>query len=183
MVFELWRLRSWAGDMRRLRLSWSGTPSVQTEVTGARVEKRGLGDRQLDAVLSSPWDVELGGSRRPARVALPGRPIEIDHSVAAGGVMKVGFGFQAGPRQSILFRVLDREAGVSVFEHRLEPLDDLESSGWHEAEVNLRSPEAVGGSLDGALVTLSFVVETEAPLDPARGLPIWGEPIFVREPQ
>lgn len=46
---------------------------------------------------------------------------------------------------------------------------------WQDVEVDLRS-------LAGADARLMFAVETDAPLDPARGLPVWGEPHFTVSP-
>lgn len=41
VVFELAASPEWRGEVRRLRLAWSGTPSQNSRVTEVRVEKRG----------------------------------------------------------------------------------------------------------------------------------------------
>lgn len=164
----------WTGKPRRMR--WVFVPPVTGEhvsLCGVTGIDETLPPKRLSPWLLSGWKGTLGGQIRNALPAVSGVPIARTLEVPADAELRLLYGAPGGVRGDLDFEVWVRPAGGQrerVAGWRLGSREALDV--WHEAVVDL-------ASYTGGEVTVSLVLVSGNDLDPAKGLPLWGNPEVV----
>jgi arylsulfatase A-like enzyme len=127
----------------------------------------------LEAALTRPWKLALGGDLRGCLLAVPGRPLEREVVVpAAGSAFRFAYGIPYGVGAPVRFRVgveARERARVNAFDEVVRPGRPGQVDAWHEGTIDL-SPFA------GERVRLVLETSSRGSLDPLRGLPAWANP-------
>ncbi|MEE8525939.1 MAG: sulfatase [Thermoanaerobaculia bacterium] len=174
-TFDLRPVPDWSGEIAALRFRFADVGGGSRVVKRIRGLRYGLSSDDLADRMSRPWKVDLGHDVRNALLAPPGAPIERRIAAAADSTLRFAYGTTAELAAPVRFRVLDGQGDRPriLFE---STVDSGQARRWHEAAVDL---PAASGELLLTLETLA-----EEPLDPTRGLPVWGHPAVVpRDPR
>ena len=164
----------WNGEPRRMR--WVFVPPVTGEaVSLCRVTgfDETLPPDRLGPWVDAGWKGTLGGQIRNALPAVPGVPIARLLEVPRDAELRLHYGAPGGVRSALDFEVWAVRADgerEQLAGWRLEEREELDA--WHEGVVDL-------GPLGGRETTISLEVVAGDDLDPATGLPLWGNPEIV----
>lgn len=164
----------WTGEPRRVRLIFvPPTTGEPVSLCGIRGIDEALREGELGPWLVAGWKGTLGGQIRNALPALPGEPIRRLVEIPESAELRLGYGAPGGVRGDLEMEV---RAGPPGGDGELLASWSLaEGVGrevWHDVVVDL-------SQWAGREVELSLRVVTAVELDPARGLPLWGNPEIV----
>jgi arylsulfatase A-like enzyme len=179
--FQVAADRRWVGHVARIRLVLSPLERNPIAVHSVSLV-RFLRSESLEAAAAGhAWIVDIDREQRSALLGLPGRSIERELVVPAGGDLHIAYG---------VWRPVDTtlEEGAIHFRVSMATTED-EPRPVFESRFDLASGEGTPFRWNDAKIELSayagkrarLILETTAPSDhdPLRGVPVWGNPIVL----
>lgn len=164
----------WTGEPRRMRLVFvPPTTGEPVSLCAVRGSDETLRSDRLSTWLFTGWKGTFAGQIRNALPALVGQPIDRVVRIPERAELRLGYGAPGGVQGNLLFEIWATPAGGA--RERLESWSLAAGTGrdvWHDTAVDL-------GSLAGWEVAISLELVADSELDPARGLPLWGNPEIV----